>query len=124
MAVQSSDPGLASNAEPLHSASGEAPVPFTTPVKNHTKINNPKAFEKISAVQDAPTLELDKFVQDHLNSLPADFKPDYTYLLKNKVPNITECDGEDALYAPINSLLNLISNRFYSKYPFLVRIAS
>ena len=76
------------------------------------------------AIQDGSSLALDKFVQDYLNSLPADFKPDYTYLLKNKVPNITECDDdEDALYAPISSLLNLISNRFYSKYSFLVLIA-
>ena len=84
--------------------------PFTTPVTNRTKINNLK--------------DLKNFVQDHLNSLPADYKLDYTYLLKNKVPNITECgDDEDALYAPICSLLNLISNYFHSKHSFLVLIA-
>ena len=126
MSVHSSNPGHTSGTESLHSASGEAPVPFMTLVKNHIiKMAHLKDIEKTMAIQDGSSLALDKFVQDYLNSLPADYKPDYTYLLKNTVPNITKYgDSEDALYAPINSLLNLISNRFYSKYPFLVRIAS
>ena len=75
------------------------------------------------AIQDGSSLALDKFVQDYLNSLPADYKPDYTYSLKNKVPDITKSgDSEDALYAPICNLLNLISNCFYSKHSFHVPI--
>ena len=123
MSVHSSNPEPTSGTESLSSTSGEAPVPFTMPVRNHIKIAHLKDMEKTMAIQDGFTLALDTFVQDHLNSLPADYKPDYTYLLKNKVPSITKCgDSEDALHAPICNLLNLISNCFHGKHSFHVLI--
>ena len=98
---------------------GKVITSFTNPAPNCAKLRVLKGPEKAAHIQDAPTLTLEEFLNEHLSDMPDDYTTSSPYWHRAKLPRIVNSVGaEQTLCQPICSLLNAISNRVHSK-PYL-----